>query len=135
TVVVGLFLAAHGDSPFLYAVPQARFLNHPSAAFDYFNLAGDLVVDGLSNKSERIDVLQLGPRAELLLADLPYGHIGVAAQAPFLHVAVANVEVLEDFLETGEIVVSFFGRSDVWRCDDFDERHSTAIEVQIRIAI
>ena len=66
-VVVRLFLGAHRARLALVGVVEARFLHDLAAALEQLDLALDLVVDGLLDEAERIEVLDLGARAELRL--------------------------------------------------------------------
>ena len=95
----------------------------------HVDLARDFVVDGLLDVAERIDVLDLGARAELLGADLAHRHVGVAAERAFLHVAVADLEIANQRVHFLEIGHGFFRRAHVGLGDDFDERRAGAVEV------
>ena len=128
-VVVGFFLRTHAARLALVGVVEPRFLHHLAAAFDHVDLARDFVVDGLLDVAERIDVLDLGARAELLGADLAHRHVGVAAERAFLHVAVADLEVAHQRVHLLEIGHRLFRRAHVGLGDDFDERRAGAIEV------
>ncbi len=66
-VVVRFFLGAQRARLALVRIVQARFLADLAAAFDDLDLARDLVVDRLLDEAERIQVLDLAARAELLL--------------------------------------------------------------------
>ena len=57
--------------------------------------------------------------------------VGVAAQGAFLHVAVGDAGVEQDFLEAREVFVGFVGRADVGLGDDFDQRRAAAVEVDV----
>ena len=59
------------------------------------------------------------------------GDIRVAAQAALFHIAVANVEILENLFQTREVVVRFFGGAEIRIAYDFDKRRTASIEVQV----
>ena len=64
-VVVRLFLGAHRARLVLVRIVQARFLHDLAAALEQLDLALDLVVDRVLDEAERVEVLDLGARAEL----------------------------------------------------------------------
>ena len=68
------------------------------AVFDLLDLPAHLVVDRLLHELETVQVFDLAPRAKLV-AGLAHGHVGVAAEAAFLHVAVANTDPGDDFVQ------------------------------------
>src|SRR5678816_1300225 len=105
---MGLFLAPHRDCAFLIAIPQPCLLNDATAAFENIGLPIEFVIDGFANEAEGVDILEFGSGSELLRALEPNRNIGIATQTAFFHVAVADVEIFEDLLETSEIVVGFF---------------------------
>src|SRR5262249_54541321 len=90
--------------------------------------------DGLLDKPEGVDVLQLGPRTELLLTDLTNGDICIAPETALLHIAVIDVEILQDLLESPQVVVRFCRRTDIRFADDFNQRHTASIEIEIGIS-
>ena len=65
-VVVRLFLGAHRARLAAVRVVEARLLHDLAAALDQLDLALDLVVDRALDEAERVEVLDLGARAELL---------------------------------------------------------------------
>ena len=58
-------------------------------------------------------------------------HIGVATQAALFHVAVGDAGVEEDLLELGEVFEGLVGGAEIGLGDDFDERRSAAVEIDI----
>ena len=99
-VVVRLFLAAHRPRFVLVGIVQTRFLHDLAAVLDHLDLPLDFEVDRLLDEAERIQVLELRARAELLLAARPHRNVGVAAKRTFLHVAVGDLEVAHDASES-----------------------------------
>src|SRR5438876_9113704 len=132
---MGFLFAAHRNGALLGAIPQSSFLDHASAALDHFNLAIDLVVDSLLHETERVDVLQLRAYAEPAGPFEAYRNIGIAPQAAFLHVAVANVQVFQDLLQAGKIFVSLRRAAEVRRRHDLDQGDAAPVDIQVRDAI
>ena len=60
--------------------------------------------------------------------------VGVAAQAPFLHVAVGDFEVGEQQFQLVEIGVCLGPRTQVGLGDDFQQRRARAVEVDLAVA-
>ena len=131
-VVVRLFLRAHRARLAAIRVVQARFLHDLAAALDQLDLALDLVVDRALDEAERIEVLDLGARAELLLALRPHGDVRVAAERAFLHVAVADLEVAHQRVDLLHVRHGFLRRAHVGLRDDLEQRRSRAVEVDAR---
>ena len=133
-VIVRLLLAAHGQGDAARGVEQPRFLHHAAAAVQHAVLALRLVGDGLLDVAERVQVLDLGARAKAVRAQRTQGDVGVAAQAAFLHVAVAHVEIFQDGLELLQVGPGLFGRAQVGGADDFHQRHAGAVQVDVAFA-
>src|ERR1700681_1387702 len=110
-------------------VVEARFLRDSATGLDDADVALDLVLQRLPDEAERVDVLDLGFGAEFLLSARPHADVSVAAQRPFLHVAVADAGIEDDFFEPSEVLVSFLWRSDVGFADVFSEGHAGPIEI------
>lgn len=83
--------------------------------------------------AERVQVLELGAGAEFGRAFGTDGHVGVATEAAFLHVAVRDAEVDHDGVQGLEIGHRFLGTAHVGLAHDFDERHGGAVEVEIAV--
>ena len=62
-VVVRLFLGAHRRASRRAASRRAASPAHLAARLEHVHLAGDLVLDGLLDEAERVEVLELGARA------------------------------------------------------------------------
>ena len=73
-------------------VVEAGLLHHLPPGLDEVDLALDLVGDGPLDEPERVDVLDLRAGTEGPGTGRPHGHVGVAAEGAFLHVAVADAE-------------------------------------------
>ena len=130
-VVVRLLLGAHGVGAALGVVPEPRFLHHAAAAFEHFNLAPNLILEGRANVAKAVDVLNLGLGAEFGRALEHNADIGVAAQAALFHVAVTHAGVEQNLLEPGEVLKCLVGSADVRLTDDFHQRRTASIQVDV----
>ena len=91
-VVVRLLLVPHRPGLVVIGIVEAGLLDHLPPGLDEVDLALDLVGDGPLDEPERVDVLDLRAGTEGPGAGRPHGHVGVAAEGAFLHVAVADAE-------------------------------------------
>src|SRR5580658_1817669 len=53
----------------------------------------------------------------------------------FLHVATRNLDILKDLLQFGKERERFLGAADIWLGNDFDERSSAAVQIDIGIFV
>src|SRR5262249_56585049 len=74
-------------------------------------------------------VFNLALGADLARARRPHGHVGVAAEAAFLHVPVADLEVLEDGAQRPQVGARLGGAAQVGLAHDLEERDAAAVEV------
>ena len=70
-----------------------------------------------------------------VVAGRTHRHVGVAAQAALLHVAVVDAEPHEDRAQAAEELRGVGRRPQVGLGDDLDERHAAAVEVDVGLAI
>ncbi len=131
-VVVGLFFRAHAVGLAFVRVVEARFLRDLAARFHDPDLALDLILQRLANKAERIHILDFRFGAKFFLPPRAHADVGIAAQRAFFHIAIADAGVEDDFFQPGEVLVGFVGRRNVRLADDFDQRHSAAIQIDGR---
>src|SRR5271165_2583005 len=94
-----LLLGAHTKGLALAWVVETRLLGDGSAGAQHLFMARDFVLQCLTDKAERIDVLDFSLGAERLLTDRTNADVGIAAQGTFLHIAVADAGVQDDFLQ------------------------------------
>ena len=73
----------------------------------------DLVLERVLHVAERVEVLDLGLDAEGLRPGAAHRHVGVAAQAALLHVAVVHAERDEDLAQPAEELGRVGGRAQV----------------------
>ena len=100
-----------------------------AAGFEDVDLASDFVFQRFADEAEGIHVLDFGLGAEFFLAARAHADVGVTAQRTFLHVAVADAGVEDDFFQAGQVFVGFVGRGEVGLADDFDQRDAGAVEI------
>ena len=124
-----LFLAPHRLGHVPRRVPEERFLNDAPSRFDQRDLPVDFVGDCLLHVAEGVQILDLGLRAEGCLAARTDRDVRVAAEAPLLHVAVADIEVDDDLLQFREVVIRLLAGADVGLRHDLDQRDPGAIEI------
>ena len=128
---MGLLFGAHGVRAALGAVPQARLLDHAAAVFDDADLALDLVLHRGADVAEAVHILNFGLGAELFGIFEHHADVGVAAQRTFLHVAVRNARVEQDFFQLGEVLEHFVSGAQVGLGDDFYQRCAAAVEIDV----
>ena len=113
-----------------------RLLVHRAPGVENRCLAAHLVADRDLDALEGVDVLGLGPGAELLLPDRTQGHVGVAAQRTLVHPDVGNVQCAQKVPQRGHIGAGDLGgplpRTLDGLGDDLDQRHPGAVHVQQR---
>ena len=128
-VVLCLFLAAEAEGRTLVLVPAARLLDDAAAAVEHRRLPRDLVGDGLLDEAKRVDVLQLDARAELRLPGGADAHVGVAAEAPLLEVAVVHADEDEHVAQDAQVLGRLGRAAQVGLAHDLDERRARPVEV------
>ena len=128
-----LFLRAHRDGLALGLAPGACLLDDHAAAREHGLLAHDLVVDRAAHEAERVDVLELGARPELLLSDGPYRDVRVAAERALLEVPVVHPDEHQDVAQLPEIRLGFFRAADVGLADDLDEWRTATVVINERV--
>ena len=111
---------------------MARLLRHLLPALVGGDLAVDLGGDPVGDELERVHVLELGLRP-VVLAGLPDGDVGVAAERALLHLGVRDAELDDGLAEELEEAAGLLGRADVRLGDDLDERRAAAVEVDERV--
>ncbi len=133
-VVVRVFLGAHGTRLAGVGVEQHGGLLDRAAVFERVDLPVDLVVDRLLQEAEAVQVLDLAARAEGI-ARLAHRHVGVAAEAAFLHVAVADAQPHHQRMEGARIFDRLDAGAHVGLGDDLQQRRAGAVEVDAGEAV
>ena len=129
TIILGVFLAAHGAGLFPFGIIQARLLHDLLAVFLAFHLPPDLIVQRLLDETERVEVLDLRARSQFARAGLAHRHIGVAPQGAFLHVAVADAEVTDQTMDGFHAGRGLGGGAQDRLRDDLQQGNTGAIQI------
>src|SRR5206468_7334821 len=114
TVVVRFLLGTLRNCDAALLDPAARLLRDALAAFQSFRLAGDLVLERVLYRAERVQVLDLNLGAQLLLADRPERDVDVAAQLTLFHVRVADAKRAQDRTKFEQVRACLGRRAQVW---------------------
>ena len=93
----------------------------------------DLGLDPARDEVERVHVLDLRARAELVGARRPHRDVGVGAQLALLHLGVGDPELHDRLPEELQEPARLVRRADVRRRHDLDERRAAAVEVDERV--
>src|SRR5262245_16238030 len=128
-IVVGVLLRPHRAGLLPLGVPEPGLLDQALPRDDGAGLAAELVLDGVLDVAEGVHVLDLDLGAERGRACRPHRHVGVAPEAPFLHVAVADLVILQDGAQGAEIGTGLGGAAHVGLAHDLEERNAAAVEV------
>ncbi len=129
SIVVGVFLGAHGGGFHRFGIPAARFLHNRDGMRHAFALAARLVFKRRVNAAEGVHVLDFHLRAELLRAARTDGDVHIAAHVAFFEIAVRYSGVDEHLLERGQVGDRFVGAGHIRLGDNFHERRAAAVEV------
>ena len=113
-------------------VPQPGLALDAPAAVDEPQLARDLVLDRVLDELERVDVLELGARAEAILAAPAHRHVRVAAQLALLHVGLGDAEPAHEPVQRAHELGGLDRRVHHRLGHDLDERHARAVEIDVR---
>ena len=132
-VVGGVFLGAHGAGFARVGVEQHGGLLDGVAVFDLVDLPTHFVVDGLLHELEAVQVLDLAACAQLATG-LAHRHVGITPEAAFLHVAVANADPGDDFVQFFGVGHGLFAAAHVGLGHDFQQRGACAVQVNARLA-
>ena len=126
-IVVRLLFGAHHHRLATFKIPKPGLLIDCATLAQHLRLALDLVFDGILDELERIDVLEFNLGPKLLLAQRTEREIRLTAEAPFIHIAVTDLEIHEHITETLQIGHDFLGRPQVRLSHDFQQRGSRPI--------
>ena len=104
-----------------------------AARLPHGDLAVDLGLDTPRDVRERVHVLDLAPRPELVRPVGPHRDVGVDAQRSLLHLRVGDAELDDRLPEKLEEPLRLLRGVDVRRGDDLDERRAAAVVVDERV--
>ena len=133
-VVLRVFLAAHRARLVAVRIPEARLLHDGTAVLDQRDLAAHLEVDRLLHEAEAVQVLDLAAGAERL-ARAAHRHVRVAAEAAFLHVAVADADPADERVQRLRVGDRLVRAAQVRLGHDLEQRRAGAVEVDAGHAV
>ncbi len=84
---------------------------------------------------KRVQVLDLGARAEFALPLRAHRNVGIAAERPFLHVAITDLEVADQRVDLLEVGDGLRRRAHIGLRNDFQQRRTGPIEVDAGQAV
>ncbi len=132
-VVVGLLLRAHRVRTAVVLVPVPRLLHDALAALEDRDLPAGLVVDRPPQGTDRVEVLDLGPRSELLDARPAHRHVRVDTQRALLHLHVGDPDRQQRRAQLVHVLAGLVGAAQVGLGDDLEEGHAGAVVVDERV--
>ncbi len=132
-VIVGVLLAAHGHGFASLHVEQARFLGYAAAGFNQLDLPFDFMIQRHLQETEGVQVLHFRLGAEFFRAVEAHADVGVTAQMALFHVATGDVDILQNLLQLGQEREGFGGTAKIGLGDDFDQRRTATVQVDIGI--
>ena len=128
-VILRVFLAAHGACLVFVRIVQPCFLHHVAPVLDRFDLATDFELDRLMHEAKAVQVFYFASRAETGIAGRTHRHVGIAAEAPLLHVAVTDADPHDERMERLGVGNRFFRTSQVGLGDDLQQGRAGAVQV------
>ena len=131
-VVVRLLLGPSGGELPRCGVEVVGLLPHLVSRLPDTDLPLDLGLDPARDEVERVHVLDLGPRAQLVGAGGANRDVGIDAQRPLLHLRVRDPELDDRLTEKLEEPLRLVRGPDVRCRDDLDERRPASVVVDER---
>ena len=92
-----------------------------------------LVLDGTTERTDRVDVLQLTSGSELIGPDGADRHVGVDPHRTLLHLGVADLDGEQDVAQLRHIGLGVRHGADVGPAHDLDQRHPGPVVVDERV--
>ncbi len=97
--------------------------------FHLAHLALHLGLDGVAHRCDRVDILDLGLRVEVVGALGSDRDVGVAAQVGFLHIGFRDADPAQDLAQADHVLGGLVRRAQVGRGDHLDQRDAAAVEI------
>ena len=132
-VVVRLLLRAPRRQRPGRHVEVVRVLLDLAARLPHADLAGDLRLDATGDVRERVHVLDLAARPQLVRARGAHRDVRVDPERALLHLRVRDAELDDRLPQQLEEALRLLGRVDVGCRDDLDERRAAAVVVDERV--
>ena len=131
-VVLRLLLRAQRRRVLVAGVEVEGLLVDRAAGLVDPDLARDLALDPLRGEVERVHVLQLRPRPQLVGAVRTDGDVDVEAHRALLELRVGEAELDDGLAQELQEPLRVVGRVDVGRGDDLEQRRAAPVEVDER---
>ncbi len=129
SVIMGLFLAPHGNGSVFFRIPQPGFLDHGISFFQDEGLPVYFVLNGFFHMPEGVQVLEFRAGTECGLSAGPQGNIGITPETALFHVAVAYIDISEDGVQFPQIGPGLGRGPDIGLTDDLDQGNAGAVQV------
>ena len=131
-VVLRLFLGAHRRRLLVARVEVERLLVDRAAGLVDLDLPRDLALDPLRREVERVHVLQLRARAQLVGAGRADGDVDVEAHRSLVELGVGQLQLDDGLAQQLQEALGRLGVVQVGLGHDLDERCAAAVEVDER---
>ncbi len=128
-VVHRVFLRSHFACFVIVRVIETCGLYHFSAFTDQSNLAANFVVDSGLKEFKAVQVFNFAAGSEFFLALGSDRDVGVAAEITFLHIAVADADPHNEFMQRFCVCNGFCGASQFRFRNDFQKRRSGTVQI------
>ena len=102
-------------------IEEAGFKLDGAAVFAHRDLAPGLDLDRLHDEADRVEILDLAARPQLISGPA-HRDVYVGAHRALLHVAVAGADVAQDGAQLAQVEAGFLRTPDVGLGDDLHER-------------
>ena len=128
-VIIRILLDAHRIGLILLRIVAARLLQKLVSGLCLVDLPRLFRVDRRADILEAVQILDLGARIELRVADRPHREIDVAAHRAHFHLAVGNAAPAHQLAQALQICLRLCRRADIRLRDDLDQRNAAAVAV------
>ena len=128
-IVVRIFLAAHRPRLVPVGIEEPGFLHDGAALLDQLDLPAHFELDRLLEEAEAVEVLDLAARSELRRAGPAHRYVRVAAEASFLHVAVADVDPFDERVQCLRVRDCLGGAAHVGLGHDLEKRCAGSVQI------
>src|SRR5688500_2314161 len=98
-------------------------------------MARHFIFDRALHKPHRVEVLQFYLRAKLLIAHATDGDVRLATKISLLHAGFRRAYPLQRTPDVIDVIVPFPRRTKTRSSYDFSNRHTSASQIDIRVAI
>ena len=127
-IVHRIFLRTHRPRFIAIRIIEPGFLHDPAAILDQFNLTAHFIADRLVHEVEGVEVLDFATRAEWLTA-ATHRDVGITAEGPLLHIAVANTNPAHQCMQRFGIRNRLLRAGQIGFSDNFQQRCTGTIQI------